>query len=162
MGANLILKYTGEKGENCPFKAVSALCTPFNIEKCSKFLRSNYSLAALSDRFLTYYLTNLVKNQEHCHDDWTKMGIDLNDALKSQRTLEYDYLITCKILGYKDPEEYYKDNSCEKVLHNIKIPVLALSSRDDPVVTSECIPFDIFTSNPNLILAITKYGGHIG
>jgi predicted alpha/beta-fold hydrolase len=33
---------------------------------------------------------------------------------------------------------------------------------DDPVVTSEVIPWQEIKSNPNVILATTKFGGHIG
>lgn len=48
------------------------------------------------------------------------------------------------------------------MLHDIKVPVFALSSLDDPVITKHNIPYNEFPRNPNLILAVTRTGGHIG
>lgn len=42
------------------------------------------------------------------------------------------------------------------------MPTLALSTLDDPVVTSDCIPYEEFHINENLILGVTRCGGHLG
>ncbi|CAG9330306.1 unnamed protein product [Blepharisma stoltei] len=162
MGANLILKYAGELGNECLLKGISVISAPFDVVSCSRHLRANYSLASISDRYLTKGLTDLVRSHTNFHDHWEKLGIDINSTMEATRTFEFDKTFTVKVLGYQNPEEYYDEFSCHNVLHNITVPVLALSSRDDPVVASECIPFSSFNSNPNLILALTRSGGHVG
>lgn len=38
MGGNIILKLAGEMKEKCPFKAIAAISTPYDINLCSKRL----------------------------------------------------------------------------------------------------------------------------
>lgn len=42
------------------------------------------------------------------------------------------------------------------------MPLLGISSEDDAVCCKEAIPYDEFKSNKNLIMYLTKCGGHIG
>ena len=45
---------------------------------------------------------------------------------------------------------------------DIKIPTFFLYSLDDPIVTKECIDYEMFDRNENLSLGTTQYGGHLG
>ena len=65
-------------------------------------------------------------------------------------------------IGYKTVREYYDDVSCVHHLHNITIPVFCLQALDDPVVTRDVIPYDDIVRNPNMLLAVTRTGGHVG
>jgi predicted alpha/beta-fold hydrolase len=40
--------------------------------------------------------------------------------------------------------------------------LLCLNALDDPIAAPECIPYDEIKTNPNVVLATTDYGGHIG
>ena len=44
----------------------------------------------------------------------------------------------------------------------IKIPVMCLSSVNDPVIPREQIPYDEVKKRPNALLVTTEYGGHCG
>ena len=57
--------------------------------------------------------------------------------------------------------EYYNNASCMHLVDNIKVPTLAIHSRDDPVVKFDCMPLDTLKKNPNFIVAIPEYGGHM-
>lgn len=163
MGGNLVLKYAGETGEKCLLRAISVISTPFDIVVCSRHLRKNWPKAKLADMYLTKSILNMISKHEEFFETWeSKFGINMSTALKIERSFEFDLNVTCKHLGIIDPEEYYKTSSCVGFLSNINIPVFALSSINDPVVSKNCIPYDEFRSNKNLILAVTKSGGHIG
>jgi predicted alpha/beta-fold hydrolase len=58
--------------------------------------------------------------------------------------------------------KYHTDVSSVHHLHKIEVPVFCLSALDDPVVTADCIPYDDIMHNPNMMLAVTNTGGHIG
>lgn len=53
-----------------------------------------------------------------------------------------------------------KDSSCIRCIDRVAIPVLFVSSMDDPVVDHKCIPHKRAQENPNLMFAITNRGGH--
>lgn len=163
MGGNQILKYAGEQGKNSPIEAFVALCAPFDVVICSRFLRKHLPHNYIPDGFLVTNMLRIIRNNEdYLLRSFEELGIDLQEVYNAKRSFDFDKAFTCKMLGYKNPEHYYRDNSCVKYLHNIEKPTLAISSLDDPVVTPECVPHEEFKSNPYLILAETKRGGHIG
>lgn len=44
----------------------------------------------------------------------------------------------------------------------IRIPLLFLSAEDDPVVNLSSMPIHVPEINPNIIVVLTKRGGHLG
>ena len=90
------------------------------------------------------------------------MGFNIQAGLKAKNTKEFDEAITLPIHGYKTVREYYDSISCVHVLHNIQVPVFCLSCKDDPICIEECIPYDEIKNNPNIVLAVTRTGGHVG
>jgi predicted alpha/beta-fold hydrolase len=157
MGANVMLKYVGEAREKSILLGVAAVSCPFDILLCSKAI----SKTVLPDKFMAEDFVKLLKkNKDYFmpHD----LPILLEEALLSKTTRQFDELFTRRIHGYRSPEHYYREVSCVNYLHQITIPVLALSSLDDPVITKDCIPYEEFLHNENLILATTLTGGHLG
>ena len=41
------------------------------------------------------------------------------------------------------------------------MPTLVLHSKDDPIVSVDCVPIDECLANPNIIIALTRRGGHV-
>lgn len=163
MGGNQLLKYAGEQGEGCQIEAIVALCAPFDIVICSRYLRKRSPLNSIPDKFLVENMTRVIKsNEDHLLHSYEELGINIEEVYKSERSFEFDSVFTCKLLGYKNPEHYYRKSSCIKYLHRVQVPTMALSALDDPVVTSDCIPHEEFKANPNLVLVETLRGGHIG
>ena len=161
MGANLILKYAGEQGEESVVDAFCALCTPFDIVICSRFLSKKLPHNFIPDKFLVDNMVKIIKTNEAFLRHHVE-NVDFVKLYKSKSSFEFDSEYTCKMLGYKNPEHYYRDSSCVEHLHNIRRPTLAISAIDDPVVTGECIPYEEFKTNGYLLLALTRRGGHIG
>lgn len=64
-------------------------------------------------------------------------------------------------MGYANLNDLYSKINCISEIGQLKTPTLFVSSMDDPVIIDKCIPKDEITKNPNLILALTKKGGHI-
>ena len=79
------------------------------------------------------------------------------------KTIEdFDNLYTAPQYGYRDAIDYYENVSANKVIKNIKLPVLILMAEDDPIMSESCYPKEESKNNPNITLQITKYGGHVG
>lgn len=86
-------------------------------------------------------------------------------ALKSPTLVQFDDTVTRLAGGSSPPfpfptaRDYYTWAASHKVLPEIRIPFLAISSEDDPVV--KLIPVDA-GGNGWVALAVTKKGGHLG
>jgi hypothetical protein len=76
--------------------------------------------------------------------------------------VDYDRHHTSKNFGYRTVHEYYSKSSCSFDIPYIEIPALLLTALDDPISNQELIPYEEVMSNPYVILATTKYGGHQG
>jgi predicted alpha/beta-fold hydrolase len=57
----------------------------------------------------------------------------LERALRAEGPEEYDECITRRLHGYDSVEQMYKDIGCDTLIQDIKVPVLLLGSKKDPI-----------------------------
>jgi len=163
MGGNLLLKYAGETKEECLLTALVSVSPPYDILACSRYLSVNLPHRIFPDSYLNKNFRRLLSDNRLAFEPLVQThGVDIEGALNTTRTWDFDEKFTRRIFGFKSPEEYYDTVSCKHYLHDIKIPTLSLSTLDDPVITKDCIPYESFKKNPNTLLAVTRTGGHIG
>ncbi|KAJ3309528.1 hypothetical protein HDV04_005968 [Boothiomyces sp. JEL0838] len=95
-----------------------------------------------------------------------KMGdcewLDMDKVNKATNIMEFDAAATSKGFGYKTVHEYYRFGSCAIDIPYITVPTLLLTALDDPISNCEVIPYYEIESNPNVVLATTGAGGHLG
>ncbi|KAJ1989810.1 hypothetical protein GGI25_002624 [Coemansia spiralis] len=162
LGANLITKYAGEQGENCPLSAAISVCNPYDLAASTDAIE----LPTFRNKYL--YTPAMVLGLMHIYRRHRKMmeagpvSLDSEAIGKIKRIRQFDDLITSRVFGYKDSDDYYTQCSCAQFMPSIRIPYLAISSLDDPVCPENIIPRDTFRSNPYLVLALTDFGGHLG
>ncbi|EGR31703.1 hypothetical protein IMG5_103470 [Ichthyophthirius multifiliis] len=89
------------------------------------------------------------------------ININLEDALEAKTSKEFDKLFQIKLHGMKTVNEYYEFLGCVDDLKNVKIPILCINSRDDPILHYSTIPYYITKVNQNVIFLITKTR-HVG
>ena len=97
-------------------------------------------------------------------------GLDLSLVNNTKNIRKFDKAFTFQVFQDIDPENYYNILSCEKHIHHVKIPMLCINSRNDPISKylklpslierTKFIPKEVFLKNENLILAETPRGGH--
>ncbi|CAD8049055.1 unnamed protein product [Paramecium primaurelia] len=104
---------------------------------------------------------NFIRNMKWNLDVYKMSGIDVDQAQKCYRTEDFDELVTKRVLGYENIQDLYKKINCVKEIQQIEVPTLFISSMDDPVIQQTLIPKDEILNNKNIILALTKKGGHI-
>jgi len=159
LGANLLTKYLGEVGESAVVSGACVISNPWNFHKCyQKFSKDMFG-------FYDSILIDLYKKKHEDHIELLEENSIANykDVLEHAKTFaQFDIMVTCKVYGYSSLEEYYTKSSSSEVVENIKIPVFALNSLDDPVSVSSAIPFDKFGKNEHVIFGYTKSGGHVG
>ncbi|KAG1073076.1 hypothetical protein G6F42_025848 [Rhizopus arrhizus] len=92
----------------------------------------------------------------------TRKDIDIDEVLAAKTIREYDNACTKKMSNYTTVNNYYRDGSCARVIEHVRIPLLCINALDDPIALAQCIPVDEIKVNPYIVLAATKYGGHLG
>jgi predicted alpha/beta-fold hydrolase len=158
LGGNVVLKLAGELGAEASNLAagVCAVSTPIDLAACVGRLEALEN-RAYERRFLSR-LKRRIRVQHRLRPESFPIA-----GLESVRGLrEFDDRFTARYFGFRNAAEYYRTQSACRVLDAIRVPALLLQAKDDPV-----IPFGIFErpevrGNPNIELAATEHGGHLG
>lgn len=157
LGANLILKYLGERSEiPNQIKAAIAISVPCNLHGSAKELHTLKN-KLYHDRFKKF-LVNRLKEKQLQHSDILTI-----EKIKSINTLfDFDNIYTSKAHGFVDALDYYEKSSSLQFLKNIKIPTLIINALNDSFLSPECYPVKEAKENSNLYLEMPKCGGHVG
>nr|CAA6822829.1 MAG: Hydrolase, alpha/beta fold family functionally coupled to Phosphoribulokinase [uncultured Thiotrichaceae bacterium] len=154
LGGNLLLKYLGEEGGNCPLTTAIAVSVPFQLRACSQRLGKGFA------KIYGQYL--LRKLHESYHKKFSKVTSPLTIDLKNIKTLwQFDDAITAPLHGFKDAKDYYQQCSSAQFLPKITTPTLIIHSQDDPFMTPEIVPTEKHMSE-QVTLELTQHGGHVG
>lgn len=63
--------------------------------------------------------------------------------------------------GWPDVDAYYAGSSSSLSIPQVRVPLLCVSARDDPIAPYEAIPFEAIRKNPHTGLIVTPTGGHL-
>jgi hypothetical protein len=88
--------------------------------------------------------------------------INVDTVKRSTTVTEFDQSVTAPTFGFSTADEYYRFASCVYDLPYLNIPTLLLSAMDDPISHQDLIPYNEVKVNPNIVLALTANGGHLG
>ena len=85
-------------------------------------------------------------------------------ALAARSIREIDEAVTRRQFGYASVDDYYAAASSDQRLGQIAAPLLLLNAFDDPIVPgwSLCRALDAARANPQVVVALTSHGGHLG
>ena len=153
LGGNIVLKMVGEDGSKpsgC-VDSVVAVSPPIDLAASSNKLMQSSRL--LNWYFLSRLQKDILKRKKH---------FDLEGpSLEGLRYLwEFDEVFTAPEAGFLSAKEYYEKSSSKKVLGDICVPTLFLTSQDDP-----CIDVEAFLKIPQkrfFDVIVTSRGGHVG
>ena len=77
-----------------------------------------------------------------------------------------DEALTAPCFGFPSVDAYYADASADQRVKDIGVPLLVLNAADDPIaqynVKEGVFDAETLAANPNLVVAVTATGGHLG
>lgn len=152
-GCELLLSYLGEFGSSAYVCGGVCVSPSFDISD-----RSAHKISGIYDLFLLLYLKKILWQ----HAKALLKTVDIQKALKTWSLTEYDQQVFCKMYGYTTIEEFWDRNNPLRDVDDISIPLMFVSSLDDPVYKSNNIPYDLFKYYPNFLMVATERGGHCG
>ncbi len=156
LGANMLLKYLGEQGPDCPLVAATAVSPPFALERSMEVIESSVS------RFYNRYFMRALHQKMLARASLLDGLVDMERVLAATTFRELDEALTVPLYGFADVWDYYRQSSCGRYLPNISVPTLIIRALDDPLFHPEDIPYDLLAANDCLTAVITPHGGHVG
>ncbi|KAJ6814558.1 embryogenesis-associated protein EMB8-like [Iris pallida] len=156
IGANILVKYLGEEGENTPIAGAASICSTWDLVVCDRFINRKL-VQRLYDRALAYGL----KGYAQLHEPALTRLANWDGISNSRTVRDFDNHATCIVGKYETVDTYYRHCSAVNFVKGISVPLLCVSALDDPVCTSEAIPWDECRANKNIVLATLPHGGHL-
>ncbi|KAJ7513814.1 hypothetical protein O6H91_23G015900 [Diphasiastrum complanatum] len=156
IGANILVKYLGEEGKNTPLSGATAICCPWDLVVCDRFIHRG-GVQKIYNTILTTGLRDYARQHQSVFSrmtDWQMID-------KSRTIRDFDNFCTRLVGNYETVDTYYRRCSSIHFLEGVSVPLLCISSLDDPVCTKEAIPWDECSTHPYVILAVARHGSHI-
>ncbi|KAJ1494129.1 hypothetical protein T484DRAFT_1766676, partial [Baffinella frigidus] len=180
-----LLKYLGKHGEGHRIIAAMSVCNGFEYGSHLKRLEDDPLGAAVYSRGMTYihqeYLREHGARLQEQHPELdleaalnaTKHSeldleqhpeLDLEAALNATKRSELDQVMVRTMYGFDTLEEYHAAVCCRPYIPKVKVPLLCLQSRDDPLFTPgghqcyETLPVDELHDNKNIVYFESEFG----
>ncbi|ORX62721.1 AB-hydrolase YheT [Hesseltinella vesiculosa] len=160
LGANILCNYLGQEGDRTPVSAAISVANPFDFTKTAHCLESSTFHRNVYSSAMATNLKNLYQRHEALLSKNPK--IDNEQILLASTLREFDDACTRRMFDYPSVDAYYEDASSDQRIGNVRIPLLCLNALDDPIAHHSALPFRQVKENPNVVLALTSQGGHIG
>jgi predicted alpha/beta-fold hydrolase len=157
LGANMLLKYLGERGAASRLRVAAAISIPFDLGAGADKLQSTV-MGRLYTGVFVRPLKRKFRQKQHLMDG----TCDAARVLAARSFREFDDAATARLHGFSGVDDYYGTSSCAQFLPRVRVPTLLVHAVDDPFVPEQAIPRDAIGANPRLTAAITPHGGHVG
>ncbi|ANI12900.1 hydrolase [Pseudomonas citronellolis] len=164
LGGNVLLKYLGEQGQDCPLRGAAAVSVPFRLDRCADRIGIGFSRI-----YQAHFMRELVAYVRNKQQSFARRGAQEHLAalerlgpLDGMRTFwDFDGRVTAPLHGFADAHDYYKRASSRFYLGGIRTPTLIIHSSDDPFIDAGSIPpADELSASTELELH--EHGGHVG
>jgi predicted alpha/beta-fold hydrolase len=164
LGGNVLLKYLGEAGQNCPLQAAVSVSVPFRLDLCADRIALGFSriYQAHFMREMVSYVKQKRKALQHRQQHEHLASLNALGSLDNIRTFwDFDGRITAPLHGFKDAQDYYRKASSRYYLSGISIPTLMIQAEDDPFIGRDSLPHDHELSETTQFER-HLHGGHVG
>jgi predicted alpha/beta-fold hydrolase len=155
LGANVLLKYLGEQGEDTPLRVAVAVSVPFELNRCADRINEGFS------RFYQWVLLRSIKRSLARKAALLRPHVDLEALERTRDFWTFDDLVTAPLHGFRNVHDYYGRCSSRRHLKNIRRPTLILQACDDPLIPADAIP-SAGELAPQVELELSDHGGHVG
>lgn len=158
LGGNALLKWLGESGSAAGqiVAAAAAVSAPLDMNAAGAALDSGFNRRVYTAHFLaTLKAKSLAKAQRF-------PGLLDVEAVRAATSFrEFDTLVTARLHGYRDAEDYWTRASSKPCLRHVAVPALVLNARNDPFLPAHALP-RAHEVSASVSLLQPAGGGHVG
>jgi len=156
LGGNVVLKLAGELGATHLLRGVCAVSPPIDLARSVEAIGRRENIV-YARRFLDRLKQRIVRKSTSSPQSYTTEGLQ---AVRS--IWDFDDRYTAPLFGFGTAENYYRTQSSQHFLRDIRIPTLIVTAKDDPLVPFGVFDHPAFPENSALRLVATEHGGHLG
>jgi len=157
LGGNIVLKAAAELGES-PDQLLSGVCAispSLDLPACVVALEKGFN------RFYEIRFVESLKGKVRAKHALYPHLYDISKLSSLKRIRAFDDCYTSQDAGYSCAEEYYVKASALPMMARVKVPVLIITSQDDPIVPYHSFSAEILQS-PFIRVLAPEHGGHAG
>ena len=157
LGGNALLKWLGETGTNAAalLERAAAVSAPLDLAAAGHALDRGFNRRVYTAHFLVTLKEKALAK--------ARLFPDLLDAkaIAAATTFrEFDTLVTARLHGFRDADDYWLQVSSKPLLKSIALPTLVINARNDPFLPPWALPTPADVS-PQVELAQPDAGGHV-
>ncbi|MHB8540106.1 MAG: YheT family hydrolase [Candidatus Acidiferrales bacterium] len=156
MGGNLVLKMAAEFGDAAPpeLRAVAGICPSCDLGACADAIDLPHN------RIYEWHFVKRLKRRMRSKAELFPGRFPLNGLERVRTVRQFDDAITAKFCGFRDANDYYEKSSSLRLLDDIRVPTLLLTSQDDPMIPFRSFEGSAPGANPHIEFQATRHGGH--
>ena len=155
LGANMVLKYLGEEGDQSPVLAAASISAPIDM-----FATTNRFTAPRNAIYQRWLLAHMKREALAPGAEITETERAAVTAARS--VIEYDDRYVAPRAGYRGFADYYEACQARGSLGDIRTPSLIIHADDDPWIPADAYRGFNWRHNPWLRPELTTSGGHVG
>lgn len=157
LGGNALLKWLGEAGDTarrsvCSAVAVSA---PLDMNAAGAVLDSGFNR-----HVYTAYFLSTLKRKALAKAVCFPGLLDIEAIRATTAFREFDTLVTAKLHGFRNAEDYWTHTSSKPLLKHIAVPTLVLNAKNDPFLPAHALP-GAHEVSASVCLQQPDGGGHV-
>ncbi len=157
LGGNALLKWLGEQGDeaNASVAGAAAVSAPLDLSAAGPALDRGFNRRVYTARFLATLKQKALKKAR------LFPGVLDAPAIAAATTFrEFDTLVTARLHGFRDADDYWLRVSSKPLLKSIAVPTLVINARNDPFLPAWALPAAAEVS-PAVTLEQPDTGGHV-
>lgn len=157
LGGNALLKWLGEQGtaaSSLVDRAV-AVSAPVDLTAAGHALDQGFNRSVYTARFLTTLKAKALRKAEKFPGLLDAQAIEASTTFR-----EFDTLVTARLHGYRDADDYWQRVSSKPLLKSIAVPTLVINARNDPFLPADALPGPSEVA-PAVQLEQPETGGHV-
>lgn len=158
LGGNALMRWAAEHGQQAVRQAdaVASICAPLDLMQSGLAIGRGLNRHIYTPMFLRSMKPKaLAKWAQH-------PGLfDIKALMSAKDLYTFDNVFTAPLHGFKDTEDYWTRASAKALMHEIRLPALALNALNDPFIPADCLPRASDVSS-SVTLWQPKMGGHVG
>ncbi len=137
LGGNALLKWLGESGDQAMtwVDRAAAVSAPLDLTAAGIALDQGFNRSVYTARFLSTLKAKALDKAARFP------GILDAEAIENATTFrEFDTLVTARLHGFRDAEDYWLKVSSKPWLRSISVPTLVINAKNDPFMPASALP----------------------
>lgn len=157
LGGNALLKWLGESGDAAKtlIARAAGVSAPLDLTAAGHTLDQGFNRRVYTARFLLTLKAKALRMAARFPG-----LLDAKAIAASTTFREFDTLVTARLHGFRDADDYWLRVSSKPLLKSISVPTLVINAKNDPFLPAWALPIAANVS-PSVTLEQPETGGHV-